>query len=133
MRTALVEKPEMKRPLGKPRNRWKDNTKTDLKGTAFGYLDLIYMVQDRNLRWTFVNTVMNLQAPQMSVNFSASLPSDFSRRTMIHGVSFWLILLFVFVSLFVYLCICLFVCNTEACIYKRTVINEVPQSECNFC
>jgi hypothetical protein len=26
----------------------------------------------------------------------------------------------------------LFVCNIEACIYKRTVINEVPQSECNF-
>jgi hypothetical protein len=28
--TILVEKPEGKRPLGRPRRRWKDNIKMDL-------------------------------------------------------------------------------------------------------
>jgi len=28
---VLVEKPEGKRPLGTPRNRWKDNIETDLQ------------------------------------------------------------------------------------------------------
>jgi hypothetical protein len=27
---VLVEKPEGRRPLGRPRHRWKDNIKTDL-------------------------------------------------------------------------------------------------------
>jgi hypothetical protein len=27
----LVEKPEGSKPLGRPRHRWKDNIKTDLK------------------------------------------------------------------------------------------------------
>jgi len=29
--TVLVEKPECKRPLGRPRHRWEDNIKMDLQ------------------------------------------------------------------------------------------------------
>jgi hypothetical protein len=41
-----VGKPEGKRPLGKHRHRWEDNTATDLKIMAWGRLDWIHLVQD---------------------------------------------------------------------------------------
>jgi len=33
---VLVGKPEGKRPLGRPRHRWEDNIKMDLKEVGFG-------------------------------------------------------------------------------------------------
>jgi hypothetical protein len=33
---VLVEKPEGKRPLGRPRRRWEDGTKMDLRGIGWG-------------------------------------------------------------------------------------------------
>jgi hypothetical protein len=33
---VLVGKPERKRPLGRPRHRWKDNAKMDLRGVGVG-------------------------------------------------------------------------------------------------
>jgi hypothetical protein len=33
---ALVEKPEERRPLGRPRCRWKDNIKMDLREVEYG-------------------------------------------------------------------------------------------------
>jgi hypothetical protein len=33
---VLVGKPEGKKPLGRPRRRWSDGIKTDLKGTGWG-------------------------------------------------------------------------------------------------
>jgi hypothetical protein len=37
--TILVEKPEGKRPLGRPRHRWVDNIKMDLKEIGWGGMD----------------------------------------------------------------------------------------------
>jgi hypothetical protein len=34
---ALVGKPEERRPLGKPRRRWEDNIKTDLREVRWGH------------------------------------------------------------------------------------------------
>jgi hypothetical protein len=34
-----VGKPEGKRPLGRPRHRWKDNFKADLREVEFGGMD----------------------------------------------------------------------------------------------
>jgi hypothetical protein len=46
-------------PLGRPRYRWEDNIKMDLKGVGCDCVDWIYLAQDMN-RWrTVVNTVMN--------------------------------------------------------------------------
>ena len=60
---VLVGKPEGKRPLGRPRRRWVDNIRTDLKEVGCGYMDLIGLAQDRD-RWrTLVSAVMNLQVP----------------------------------------------------------------------
>jgi hypothetical protein len=35
---VLVGKPEERRPLGRPRHRWKDNIKTDLSKVVGGFL-----------------------------------------------------------------------------------------------
>jgi hypothetical protein len=56
-----VGKPEGKRPLGRPRRRWKDNIKMDFQKVRCGVMDWIEQPQDRD-RWrAFVNVVMNLR------------------------------------------------------------------------
>jgi hypothetical protein len=45
---VLVGKPEGKRPLGRPRRRWEDNIKIDLKEIVWGDMDWINLAQDRN-------------------------------------------------------------------------------------
>jgi hypothetical protein len=58
-----VGKPEGKRPLGRPRRRWKDNIKMDLLETRLNVVDWIAFPQDR-YRWrALVNSVMNLRVP----------------------------------------------------------------------
>ena len=58
-----VEKPERKRPLGRPRRKWDDNIKMDLKDVGCGGMDWIEVAQDRD-RWrALVNAVMNLRVP----------------------------------------------------------------------
>jgi len=60
---VLVEKPEGKRPLGGPRLRWVDNIRMDLQEVRCGYMDWIWLAQDRD-RWrTLVSAVMNLRVP----------------------------------------------------------------------
>ena len=62
---VLVEKTEGKRPMGRPRRRWKDNIKMDLQEVGGGFGDLMDMAQDRD-RWrALVSTVMNLRVPKM--------------------------------------------------------------------
>jgi len=59
----LVGKPEVKRPLGRPRNRWKVNIKMDLHEVVCGVMDWIELAWDRD-RWrALVNVVMNLRIP----------------------------------------------------------------------
>jgi hypothetical protein len=60
---VLVGRPEGKRPLGRPRRRWEENIKMDLKEIRIGEANWIQLVQDR-VQWrAFVNTVMNLWVP----------------------------------------------------------------------
>jgi hypothetical protein len=59
----LVEKPEGKRPLGRPRRRWVDTIRMDLGEVGWGDVDWINLAQDRN-RWrTLVKSVLNLRVP----------------------------------------------------------------------
>jgi hypothetical protein len=59
----LVWNLEEKRPLGRPRGRWEDNIKTDLREVGLGDMDWIDLVQDRG-RWrALVYTVTNLRVP----------------------------------------------------------------------
>jgi hypothetical protein len=60
---ALVGKPEGKRPLGRPRRRWVDNIRMDLREEGCGYMDWIGLAQDRYRCRTLVSAVMNLRVP----------------------------------------------------------------------
>jgi hypothetical protein len=53
-------KAEGKRPHGRPRRRWEDGIKTDLKTFDREAVGWIHLAQDRDHWWALVNTVMNL-------------------------------------------------------------------------
>jgi hypothetical protein len=58
---VLVGKPEGKRPLGRPRRRWEDGIRMDLREIGLGVVDWIRLAQDRD-RWrAVVSAVMNLR------------------------------------------------------------------------
>jgi hypothetical protein len=59
----LVGKPEGNRPLGRPRLRWVDNIKMDLREIGCDRRDWIVLAQDRDQWRALVNTVMNLRVP----------------------------------------------------------------------
>jgi hypothetical protein len=44
----LVGKPEGNRPLEKPRRKWEDNIKMDLREIGWGGMDWINLSQDRD-------------------------------------------------------------------------------------
>jgi hypothetical protein len=57
----LVGKPEGKRPLERPRRRWEDGIKIDLREIGWGCVEWIHLAQDRD-RWrAVVNAVMNFR------------------------------------------------------------------------
>ncbi|KAJ4433375.1 hypothetical protein ANN_15634 [Periplaneta americana] len=59
----LVGRPEGKRPLGKPRRRWEDNIKMDLREVEYDDTDWIDLAEDRD-RWrAYVRAAMNLRVP----------------------------------------------------------------------
>jgi hypothetical protein len=59
----LVVKPEGKRSLGRPRRRWVDNIKIDLREVGWDDMDWIDLAQDRDQWRVLVDTVMNLRVP----------------------------------------------------------------------
>jgi hypothetical protein len=81
----LVGKPEEKRPLGRPRYRWVDNIKMDLREIGWNGMDWIDLAQDRD-RWrALVKTVMNLRVPENAGKFLSSCTiGSFSRRAQLH-------------------------------------------------
>jgi hypothetical protein len=59
----LVGRPQRKRPPGRPRRRWEDNTKMNLRDIGIDGENWFRLAQDR-IRWrVFVSTVMNLRVP----------------------------------------------------------------------
>jgi hypothetical protein len=59
----LVGKPEGKRPLGRPRLRWVNNIKMNLREIGWDGRDWIELAQDRDQWRALVNTVMNFRVP----------------------------------------------------------------------
>jgi hypothetical protein len=60
---VLVQKPEGKRQLGRPRHRWEDNIKIDLREIGWRDMDWIYLARDWD-RWrALLNTLMNIRVP----------------------------------------------------------------------
>jgi hypothetical protein len=50
-------------PLGRPRRRWVDNIKMDLREIGWGGVDWVDLAQDRDHWRALVNTVMNVRVP----------------------------------------------------------------------
>jgi hypothetical protein len=58
---VLAGKPGGKRPLGRPRRRWEDGIRMDVREIGLGCVDWIRLAQDRD-RWrAVVSSVMNLR------------------------------------------------------------------------
>jgi hypothetical protein len=58
---VLVGRLERKRPLGRPRRRWEDYIKTDLREIGIDVAKWVRLAQDR-VQWrVFVSTVTNLR------------------------------------------------------------------------
>jgi hypothetical protein len=60
---VLIGKPEGKRQLGRPRRRWEDNIKIDLREVGGVWWGWIELAQDREWRRELVSTVMNFRIP----------------------------------------------------------------------
>jgi hypothetical protein len=66
---VLVGRPKGKRPLGRPRRRWEDNTKIDLREIGIYGVNWIRLAQD-SVQWRdFVSTVMNLRVPYRKTGY----------------------------------------------------------------
>jgi hypothetical protein len=59
----LVGKSERKIPLGRPRRRWEDNIRMDLREIRWEVVEWIHQAQDRDQWRALVNTLMILLVP----------------------------------------------------------------------
>jgi hypothetical protein len=59
----LVGKLEGKRPLGRPRRRWVDDIKMDLREIGWDGMDWINLAEDRDQWRALVKTVTNPRVP----------------------------------------------------------------------
>jgi hypothetical protein len=57
---VLVGKPEGKRPLGRPRRRWEDGIRMDLREIGWDDVEWVQLAHDRGQWRAVVNAVMNL-------------------------------------------------------------------------
>jgi hypothetical protein len=81
-------KPEVKRPLGRPRRKWVNTVRMDLGEIIWGGVGWIGLAQDRDKWKALVNSVMNLRVPSNV----AKLPTGFtsgglSSNAELHRVS----------------------------------------------
>ena len=60
---VLVGKPEGKRYLGRPRRRWEDNIKMDLREVGCDSRNWRALAEDGDLWRAYVRAVMNLRVP----------------------------------------------------------------------
>jgi hypothetical protein len=65
-------KSEQKKPLRRPKRRWEDNIKMNLRKTEWEVVKWIHLAQDRDNFLALVNKVMNLQVPDKARIFLTS-------------------------------------------------------------
>jgi hypothetical protein len=85
--TVLVGRPKGKRPLGRPRHRWEDNIKMDLRETGIDGVNWIQLAQDRVQWQACVNTVMNFGFHKARYFLTSGVTISFSYNILHHGMS----------------------------------------------
>ena len=65
---VLVGKPEGKRPLGRPRRRWKDSIRMDLGEVVCDPGEWIGLAEHRDQWRAYVRAVMNLRVPLNTIS-----------------------------------------------------------------
>ena len=63
MEEILTGTPTGKRPLGRPRHRWKDNIRMDIKGIGINTRNWVDSAQNRDYWRALVNVTLNLWVP----------------------------------------------------------------------
>jgi hypothetical protein len=61
MYRVFIGKPEGKGPLGRPRRRWEDGIRMDLREIGWGSVDWIQLAQDGDRWQALVNKAVNLR------------------------------------------------------------------------
>jgi hypothetical protein len=83
---VLVGKPEGKRTLGRPRRRWEDGIRMDLREIDLGSVDWIRVAHDRD-RWrTVVSAVMNLRVLAPRRYFLVTSIAAYSKIKNYHSI-----------------------------------------------
>jgi hypothetical protein len=71
---VLVENPIGKRPVERPRCRWEDGIRMDLREISLGSLEWIQLAQDTDRLQFLVNTMMNVRVlAQRSYSLAAKI------------------------------------------------------------
>jgi hypothetical protein len=60
------------RSLERPKRRWEDNIRMDLREIRWGDMDSMHVAQNRDQRRAVVNTVMSFRVPLKAENFLTS-------------------------------------------------------------
>ena len=60
---VLMGKPVSMRPLGRPRRRWENNIKMNLRGVGCDPRDWIVLAEDRDQWRAYIRAVINLRVP----------------------------------------------------------------------
>ncbi|KAJ4427281.1 hypothetical protein ANN_24899 [Periplaneta americana] len=94
MHVELVGRLEGKRSLERPRRRWEDNVKIDLREVGYDGMDWINLAHDRNRLRAYVRAAMNLGSlkaictlPTVVVDVRARLELERSRRKSLRRLS----------------------------------------------
>jgi len=59
----FVGKRRGNRPFERPKRRYEDNIRMDVREMGREFVDWMHLLRDREQWWAFVNTVMNLRLP----------------------------------------------------------------------
>ncbi|KAJ4426617.1 hypothetical protein ANN_26415 [Periplaneta americana] len=73
---VLVGRPEGKRPLGRPRRRWEDNIKMDLREVGYDDRDWINLALYRDQWRAYVRAAMNLRSAVLMFELAWKLSKD---------------------------------------------------------
>jgi hypothetical protein len=75
-----VGKPEEKRPLGRPRRRWVNNIKMDLRDRGWGGMNWFDLTQDRDQWRTLMNTNRTFWLHNMLANSAVTAQLEASQE-----------------------------------------------------